>query len=63
MISTLSLSQLFKDVSNIVTNFDTLSMYDIFLFNMFSSEIDIISTIPLYVDTCFDIRKRFHDYN
>ena len=34
--------QLSKDVSNIVTNFDTLSIYDKLLFIMFSSVIDNI---------------------
>ena len=46
-------------VKNIVTNFDTLSLYGKFLFIMSSSEVDIISIV--YVDTCFDIRKGFHD--
>ena len=54
---------LFKDVSNIVTNFDTLNLYDEFLFIMSLSEIDIISIVLLYVDICYEIRKRFHDCN
>ena len=43
-------------MSNIVTNFDTLSLHYKFLFIMSSSEIYIISVVLPYADTCLDIR-------
>lgn len=50
--------QFFKEISDIVIDFEKLSLYDKFLFIMSANEMDIISIVLQFVTTCFGIKKK-----